>query len=86
MQAMYINKKGVIKTTSKCAVCMRCTYNCPNNAIHYGLLNPWVVNPSYPYKKIHETLKDQPLYISKNTKGYFKLFNNPFRILFSFFF
>ena len=78
MQALYVNKKGVIKTTSKCAVCMRCTYNCPNNALHYGFLNLWVVNPPYQYKKIHEKFKDQPLYINKNTKGYFKLFNKYF--------
>lgn len=74
MQAMYINKKGVIKTTSKCAVCMRCTYNCPHNAIHYGILNPWVVNPPYKYDKNPQLLEGEQLYINKNTKGYFKLF------------
>ena len=78
MQAMYFNKKGVVKITSKCAVCMRCTYNCPNNAIHYGFLNHWVVNPPYQHKKILDSFNNEPLYINKNTKGYFKLFNKYF--------
>lgn len=78
--AMYINKKNKIKIHgSKCALCMRCTYDCPNNSIRFGLLNPWVVNGPYNYKKLVRDESINPNFINEETKGYFKKFNKYFK-------
>ena len=74
MNALYINKKGVIKSTSQCALCMRCSLNCPVNAIHMGILNPWVVNGGFHYKELSENTSIKGDYVNYNTKGYFKNF------------
>lgn len=76
--SLYMNKKGKIKSKGSCALCMRCSYNCPKNAIHMGMLNHWVVNPSFNYEKIKNDNEVVSYHVHKNTKGYFKLFRKYF--------
>lgn len=76
---MYRNDKNKIKIhASKCAMCMRCTLNCPTNAINYGFMNSWKVNGRFDYKKIANNDEIDPCFVNQNTKGYFKTFRKYF--------
>lgn len=63
-----------IKFNHDCIMCMRCSFNCPQNAIKIGLLNHLKVNGSYNYDKIinDKNLKGDYL-VSKHTH-FFRLF------------
>lgn len=43
-------KDGKIKFGGKCMLCMRCTFDCPNDAINAGILKAWKVNGKYSFK------------------------------------
>ena len=77
-QSMHINKKGKIKVNSTCAMCMRCTYFCPKDAIKFGFMNNWKVNGPYQYQKLEkdDTVKED--YINRDTKDYFRHFKQYF--------
>lgn len=45
------NKKGKIKFGGKCMICMRCSFNCPKNAVKLGMLKKWKVNGAYSFKQ-----------------------------------
>lgn len=77
-KAMYINKKGKIKTHSNCALCMRCSLNCPVAALHMGIFEPWAVHGGFHYQKLVEDTSNPGIYVNYNTKGYFKLFRKYF--------
>lgn len=77
--AIYVNKKGKYKfKASRCTMCMRCTMNCPVDAISFGIMNPWKVNKPFHFKEIVQDERISPLYIHKDTKGYFRKFNKYF--------
>ena len=68
-----LTDKG-IKFGAHCTTCMRCVFECPQDAIRPGILNPWRVNGRYDFKGFLEDENIPSIYITENTKGYFKLF------------
>ena len=77
-KAMYVNKKGTIKTRHTCTLCMRCSLNCPVNAINMGILNPWVVSGGFHYQTLNKKEELPGTYVNFLTKGYFRLFRKYF--------
>ncbi len=60
---------GKFKFGTNCALCVRCSFNCPTCAISIGLLNGWRINGSY---KIEATAKDKEIafpYFDENLRG-----------------
>lgn len=72
--AIYKDKKGKLKISSHCSMCMHCTMYCPHDAIKFGILNHWKVNTPYNFKRISNDFTVEDYYINAKTKGYFKLF------------
>lgn len=68
-----ITEKG-IKFGVHCTTCMRCVFECPQDAIRPGILNPWRVNGRYDFKGYLENESLPAIYITNETKGYFKHF------------
>lgn len=46
-----VDEKGEIHFGKNCLMCMRCTLNCPKNAIKAGLFNGWKVNGKYSFNE-----------------------------------
>lgn len=79
-QAIVEKKNGKLKVrSSKCAMCMRCTFYCPHNAIAFGIMNPWKVNGAYDFKRLIEDDSVDPRFVHEGMKGYFKHFLPYFR-------
>jgi ferredoxin/flavodoxin len=78
LKAIYRNKDGHLRAHSSCALCMRCTMACPTNAIHFGFMNTWKVNPGYSYEKLAKdsTLKGNG--VNSTTRGHFGHFRKYF--------
>lgn len=68
-----VTEKG-IKFGVHCTTCMRCVFECPQDAIRPGILNPWRVNGRYDFKGYLENESLPAVYITDETKGYFKHF------------
>ena len=78
--AISKKKNGRYKiASSKCAICMRCAMNCPQNAIVFGFMNPWKVNGPYQFEKLRQDASIDPHFIHEGMKGYFKFFLPYFR-------
>lgn len=71
---IYLDENNNIKFSNKCALCMRCTMYCPKNAIKFGFMNSWKVNPKYDFKQIENDFTIEDHYIQKNIRSYFRLF------------
>ena len=56
---------------------MRCSMNCPADAISIGLLKRWKVNPPYEFEKYAE--EKIPFGINSASKGYFGKFRKFFK-------
>ena len=78
MHAIYVNKKGRMKATRNCALCMNCTMICPKDAIHFGFLNNWKVNGYYPYRKIRKDESIEPANLESFRKGFFHSYKSYF--------
>ena len=73
--AISIKKSGKYKVAaSKCAMCMKCCYSCPQDAITFGIMNPWKVNGPFKYDALISNQDIDPRYIHEGMKGYFKHF------------
>ncbi|MDD5952978.1 MAG: EFR1 family ferrodoxin [Oscillospiraceae bacterium] len=57
-----------------CDMCMRCSFHCPQNAIHIGFLEPWKVNGAYPFRELEADQSPLTPYITKDSKGFYKCF------------
>ncbi|MCI2067990.1 MAG: EFR1 family ferrodoxin [Bacilli bacterium] len=77
--AMYKNKKGVIKINNHCSMCMRCTMNCPKDAIFFGFMHAWRVNKPYNFVKLLKDPSVDDHYINPQTKDYFRHFRKYFK-------
>lgn len=63
----------------KCTMCMRCTMNCPQDAIKPGFLTLWKVNPAWNY---HKLLNDNSIpdnWTDNVNAKYFRLFRNYYK-------
>ena len=53
-------------------MCTRCSFNCPKNAIVFGLFNAWKVNGKYSFKKpLIEEENKHKRYCKKSYDRYF---------------
>ena len=50
-------------------MCVRCSFNCPENAISIGFLDNWKVNGSYKLKQLEHNDDIRGNFISSDTKG-----------------
>ena len=58
--------------SNKCALCARCSFNCPKDAFKIGLLNSWRVNKPYAFKDIDKDERDKhPRYCKRSYHRYF---------------
>lgn len=73
MKNIYKDKKGRVKFHHHCLMCMRCSLNCPKNAVKIGLFDKWRVNKPYNFEQIRKLENDKPI-ITKDTKGFFKCY------------
>lgn len=46
-----VDESGKIKFGKNCTMCMRCSFNCPVNAINLGLFEGWKVNGAYSFRE-----------------------------------
>lgn len=71
-------KDGKMKFHHRCAMCMRCSFLCPQDAFSIGFLEGWHVNGMYPFNKIEkdESLKGE--YSSTKEKGFYSWFKRVF--------
>lgn len=63
-----------IKFNHDCIMCMRCSFNCPNNAIKIGLLNHLKVNGTYNYDKIINDKSLKGDYLNSKHTHFYRLF------------
>ena len=73
MKNISFNKKGNIKFSHHCLMCMYCTLNCPRDAIKMGLFNSWRVNKPYHLEQIEKMEPGEPV-ITSETTGFFKCY------------
>ena len=78
---IYINKKDKIKFKHNCLMCMRCSFNCPKNAINIGFLEGWKVNKPYDFKHIldNEANYKNKDYLKDNNEFFYKCFKKSFK-------
>ena len=70
---IFMREDGKVKFKNHCIMCTRCTFNCPKDAIQFGLFNSWRVNGKYSFKKPdHEELDKHKRYCRKSYLRYFK--------------
>lgn len=67
-------KNGKIKIGINCQACYRCVYNCPQRAIRGRLYNIAIYKNGYDIESIINDDSISGNYITKETKGYYKLF------------
>ena len=67
------DESGTVRFGHHCLMCMRCSFFCPTNAIHIGILQGWRVNGRYNFKAIREMTLDEP-YITPETQGFFRCY------------
>ena len=65
---------GSVIFGEKCIWCMRCVYNCPQNAIYSKGLNFCILKNGYDLAQILENEQTEGIFITKDTKGYYKHF------------
>lgn len=71
-QNIYM-KDGKVKFKNHCLMCTRCSFNCPKDAIVFGLFNSWKVNGKYSFKKPdHEEINKHKRYCKRAYIRYFK--------------
>ncbi len=74
-------RKSSFRFGFDCQMCMRCTYYCPGNAIHAGLLNPWKVNGPFDFESILLDGSIEPVFITENSRGFYRPFKQYFKNL-----
>ena len=78
MQNIRIDK-GKVRFDGQCAMCMRCAMFCPQDAIRFGILQPWKVNGGYSFKRLVADADIPADFVREDTKGYFRLFRKYYR-------
>ena len=69
-----VKPDGKLRFKNDCQMCMRCSLNCPKDAIKIGLLEMWHVNKPYNFKKILNDEKLDGHFIHDDQKGFFKCY------------
>lgn len=71
-----VNKNGKIKFGGKCMMCMRCSMNCPKNAIEIGLFKKWKVNGAYSFAEPTADSPQDHKHDSYCAKAYKRYYDN----------
>lgn len=71
-------KDGLPRFRHHCAMCMRCSFCCPADAISIGLLQKWKVNGSYHLEKVPKGPPEHP-YITENSRGFYACFRKSYQ-------
>ncbi len=74
-----IKENDKYKFKNKCIMCMRCSFNCPKDAINIGMLNGWRVNGKYDFNRIINSNEIKGEYLKYHQKGFYKIFNKAFK-------
>jgi ferredoxin/flavodoxin len=77
-QAVYRDRKGRIRISNRCSLCMRCPMTCPVDAFHFGWLNRWKVVGPYPYDALLADTRLPSRYSLSGKKDYFRHFKRYF--------
>lgn len=77
---IYSNDKGEIRFHHHCLMCMRCSFFCPTDAFHIGILGSWRVNGKYNFKNIEQIKLSEPI-ITDNTKGFFECYIDTYQYI-----
>lgn len=57
-----------------CLFCMRCVYNCPARAIHARGMNWCIIKDGYQLNDYLEATDKDRIFITRNSRGYWKHF------------
>ena len=63
---------GQFQFGKNCLMCMRCSFNCPANAIKIGLFDKWKVNGAYNFDHDESEQQSHQKYCKKAYKKYFE--------------
>ncbi|MCQ2429517.1 MAG: EFR1 family ferrodoxin [Clostridia bacterium] len=72
---IYQDADGKIRFRHNCLMCMRCSLNCPADAVRIGFLDwwGWRVNGPYDLDRLHGTPPAEPV-ITEDTQGFFRCY------------
>lgn len=70
--------KDKYKFGTKCQMCMRCSFYCPENAIKIGLFDCWRANGAYNFEKIEKNENLKLPYIVPSSGGFYHCFIKTF--------
>jgi flavodoxin/ferredoxin-like protein FixX len=79
MKNISQNKKGKICFGGNCALCMACSFGCPQNAIHVGIFKFWKVHGSYHVRKLAADSSIPFPYLNGSERGIYKLYRKYYR-------
>lgn len=71
-------RNGKIKFSHRCDMCMRCSFFCPQDAIHIGFLEGWKVNGDYRLQALEQDPSPVPQYINADSRGFYRCFIRTF--------
>ena len=71
-------RNGKIKFSRRCDMCMRCSFFCPQDAIHIGFLEGWKVNGDYHLQALEQDPTPVPQYINADSSGFYRCFIRTF--------
>lgn len=71
-------RNGKIKFSRRCDMCMRCSFFCPQDAIHIGFLEGWKVNGDYRLQALEQDPSPVPQYINADSRGFYRCFIRTF--------
>ncbi len=69
---------GKVKFSHKCDMCMRCSFYCPQDAIHIGMLDGWRVNGDYGLAKLDREGPPAQPYITEESSGFYECYKKYF--------
>lgn len=81
MHNIYRDKKGDIKFHHHCLMCMRCSLQCPKDAIYIGFLDSWGWRVNGPYNLPKIAKLDYKPVINSETRGFFECYYEYFNMI-----
>jgi NAD-dependent dihydropyrimidine dehydrogenase PreA subunit/menaquinone-dependent protoporphyrinogen IX oxidase len=67
-------KDGHFSFGSRCQMCMRCTFYCPEDAVRAGILDFWRVNGPYNFKKLAAEGTEEVGFTLPEQRKFFRMF------------
>ena len=74
-------KNGRIHKGFNCALCLRCSFCCPADAVSLGLLNGWKLNGAYDFAAVMHSSGLPFPFITDRTRGAYRLYLGYYRAL-----